>query len=211
MKKIYVPKGETICLSDLHTELVIVEGTLKVSGKLTAKQLQGHGYVEAEEILCDDSSVDTVQAQIVTAKRVAATKLLVRDCRADNIVATDYLEALHVQANRLSMTASKLECCDVDEIINLPHKKRGMLGMLFAAWWRSLWTPNKLPAKAVKPQYKDAAQPVSNEPAPEVEATPSISEDFLDALIDRLEERGFVYDAPYTEPSPLPFAKEQVA
>lgn len=211
MKKFYVPTGETVCLAELHTELVIVEGTLKVSGKLTAKQMQGHGYVEAEEVLCDDTSVDTLQAQIVTAKRVLAKKLLVRDLRADEIVVTNFLEALHLQARRLSMTASKLEQCEADEVITLPQKKRGMLGMLFASWWRSFWLPNKLPAKAEKPQSKEPAQTVNTMPAKEPDTAPDISEEFLDALIDRLEERGFVYDAPYAEPSPLPFAKEQVA
>lgn len=211
MKKIYVPKGETVCLADLHTELVIVEGTLKVAGRLTAKQLQGHGYVEAEEILCDDSAVDTVKAQIVTAKRIIAKKLLVRDCRADEIAVTDFFEALHVQAKRLSMTASKLEHCDADKVITLPQKKRGMLGMLFAAWWRSLWLPNKLPKVETKAHNKKAEQPVKKPNVSEQETEPTISEDFLDALIDRLETRGFVYDAPYSEVSPLPFTKEGAA
>lgn len=210
MKKFYVPKGETVCLADLHTELVIVEGTLKVTGRLTAKQLQGHGYVEAEEILCDDSAVDTVKAQIVTAKRIIAKKLLVRDCRADEIAATDFFEALHVQAKCLSMTASKLEHCDADKVITLPQKKRGMLGMLFAAWWRSLWLPQRLSAKATA-QDEKAEQPQKPDTEKESEPASAISEAFLDALIDRLEARGFVYDAPYSEVSPLPFTKEGAA
>lgn len=211
MKKFYVPRGETVILAELHTEQIIVEGTLKVSGKLTAKHMQGHGYVEAEEIICDTSTLETVQAQIVTAQKIIAKKLLVRDCRSDEIVVTDFLEALQVQARRLSMTASKLEHCDADETIILPQKKRGMMGMLMASWWRSLFLSNKLPTATVKTSQKPTVQPTKSEASLETQAVPAISEAFLDALIDRLEERGFVYDAPYSEVSPLPFAKESAA
>lgn len=208
MKKIYVPAGETMSLSELHTELVIVHGTLKVTGQLTAKRIEGKGIVEADEISCDSLCVHPAIAEVVDSVKIAVRKLLVESVHADEIIVTDYLATPYLLARRVSMTLSDVKECVADEIIALPPKKRGMLRMLFAAWWRSLWLPNKLPEKTAKQPDGNSNQP-TKEPA--VSEEPAISEDFLDALIDRLEERGFVYDAPYAEPSPLPFAKEQVA
>lgn len=209
MKKVYIPKGETVAHSELHTEILIVNGTLRVAGKLTAKSIQGKGTVEAQEVICDTCTLDTLTAQIVTAQKIAVKKLLVRDCRAGQIVVTDFIEALTVRAKRLSMSLSAVEVCSVDEIITLPQKKRGMLGMLFAAWWRCLFLPGKSTAKAAKPHTEKPKQPTQPEVSPVSNAELVISEDFLDALIDRLEARAFVYDAPYTDAGGFPFRKEQ--
>lgn len=206
MKKVYIPKEETVVHSELHTELLIVNGFLKVNGKLIAKQIQGSGTVEADEIICDTCTAATIIAQIMTAQKIAVKKLLVRDCRAGEILVSDFIEALKVCANRLSMTLSSIEVCEAEQIMTLPQKRRGMLGMLLATRWRTLFLPNRIWAKAGKKSQPDSPRkPVQSE------ATPTISEDFLDALIDRLETRGFVYDAPYTPVSPLQLEKEQAA
>lgn len=210
MKKVYVPKGETVQFNELSTETVIVNGHLKVLGKLTAKRIQGKGTVEAIHVVSDTIAVDTLTVGHVTAQKIAVKKLLLAsDCRAHEIVVTDFIEANHVQAHKLSMTLSSIEVCEADEIITLPQKRHGMLGMLFAAWWRCLFLPGKATAKAAKPHTEKPNQPTQPEVPLVSNAEPVISEDFLDALIDRLEARAFVYDAPYTDAGGFPFRKEQ--
>lgn len=195
MKRFYVAKGETVELSELHTELVIVEGALKIIGKLTAKHIQGHGYLEAEEVLCGTSSVNSIRAQTVTAQKIATCNLLVRDCRADEIGVAGFFEALHVQAGKLTLSRSRLELCEVTEVITLPDKKRGLLGMLLASWWRSLWLPGKPPQKAEKPRtdkpQKNAAKPEAHEQQP-----PVLTTELLAALVSELEKQGFVRAEP---------------
>lgn len=210
MKRFYVPKGETLELAELHTELVIVDGFLKVSGSLTAKHIQGKGYIETEEILCDTSTISCARAEIVTAQKIVAHTLMVRDCRADEIAVTDYLEALCVQADRLTMSRSRLEHCDVKEIILLPQKKRGILGTLLAAWWRSLWISKKPPHKAEKvrtdtPQNSEETQPKPDELPPSL-----LTPEFLNALVTELETQGFQRKHPAT-PQVLDFGKEEAA
>ena len=209
MKRFYVAKGETVELSELHTGLVIVDGALKISGKLTAKHIQGHGYVEAEEVLCDTSSVDSIRAQIVTARKIAACNLLVRDCRADEIGVTGFFEALQVQARKLTMSRSRLELCEVKEVITLSDKKRGMLGMLLASWWRSLCLPGKLPPKAEKPRtdktQKNEAKPEAREQRP-----PILTTELLAALVGELEKQGFVRAKP-PAPQSIEFGKGDAA
>ena len=190
MKRVFIPKGEVVTYDELHTEILIVKGVLKVIGKLTAKSIQGGGNVEAEEIICDDISLNTVTADIVTATKIAVKKLLVRDCRAAVIVATDFIECLSVQANKLTMSLSAISVCNTDDVIVLPQKTRGMLGMLFAAWLRSLFL-----ARSVMPKKKAAKKrktSESKEASSKCEETSEISDRLLDAVIQALENRGYI-------------------
>ena len=203
MKKLYIPKGETLELSHLHTELIVVKGTLKVHSKLTAKSIQGDGVIEAAEIICDTIVADTVIAEITTAEKIAVKKLLVQDCRASEILATDFIESLMVQANRISMTLSSIEVCEADEIINLPQKKRGMIGMLLVSWWRSLLLPLKISAKAEK-KTKASKRKESRQ-------STVLNDDLISALITELEKRGFQREQPDAKYQQISFVQEEVA
>lgn len=140
MKKVFIPKGETVTYDQLNTLSIVVKGTLIVRGKLTASFIQGGGRVEAEEIQCDTMEVGTAQAEIVTARKVVGKKLFVRDLVAtDAVMATDFIESLHVLTKSLFITLSSISQCDAEEIIMLSQKKRGLLGMLFASKIRSGW------------------------------------------------------------------------
>lgn len=140
MKKVFIPKGETVTYDQLNTLSIVVKGTLIVRGKLTASFIQGGGRVEAEEIQCDTMEVGTAQAEILTARKVVGKKLFIRDLVAtDAVMATDFIESLHVLTKSLFITLSSISQCDAEEIIMLSQKKRGLLGMLFAAKIRSGW------------------------------------------------------------------------
>lgn len=141
MKKVFIPKGETVVYDELNTGVIVVKGTLKVTGKLTASFIQGGGgRVEAEEIQCDTIEVGTVQAEILTARKVVGKKLFIRDCIAtDAVMATDFIESLHVLTKFLYISLSSISQCDAEEIIMLSQKKRGLLRMLFVSKMRSMW------------------------------------------------------------------------
>lgn len=141
MKKIYIPKGETVRHNNLNTDKLIVKGTLHVSGKIVAKEILGGGVIEAREIVCDDLHAYSVNADFITAVRVVADKLFVRfECRAtEHIAVTGFIGAGYVSAGKLSMTLSDIASCDADEIITLPQRRRGIVGFLWASWWHSLF------------------------------------------------------------------------
>lgn len=138
MKKVFIPKGETVTYDSLNTVNIVVRGTLIVKGKLTAHSIQGGGRVEAEEIQCATIEVGTVQAEIVTAQKIVGKKLFIRDCVADIIMATDFIESLHVLTKCLYISLSSISQCDAEEIIMLTPKKRSLLGMLFASKMRQV-------------------------------------------------------------------------
>lgn len=139
MKKVYVPSGEIASFGCLYADIIIVKGVLRVSGRLSARQILGGGAVEAQEIICDDLRVNATADQI-TARRIAADKLFVRGhCRASEAIAVrDYIAADYVSTGKLSMTLSDIRACDADEIITL-RRGRGVMGLLWASWWRSLF------------------------------------------------------------------------
>lgn len=184
MKKVYIPAGETVCYDTLHTDILVVKGCLNVRGKLTTKSIQGKGMIEADEIICDTADVNSVTARLFTAQKIAARKLFVTECRAAVIAVTDFIEAVTVHAEQLTMTLSSISNCEAGEIIVLPQKKRRLLGMLLMSWWRSfLLSRSTAPKKQAKksPRLKPQ-QPVEPEP---------ISEQQLDAILAALKKRGY--------------------
>lgn len=139
MKRIYVPKGETVTYDNLNTGNAVVKGILIVKGLFTATHIQGKGKVQAEEIQCDTIEVDTVQADIVTARKVVGKKLFIRDCRAtDAVMAVDFIESIRVMTKKLYMSLSSISECEADEIIILKQKNRGLFRMLIASKLRCI-------------------------------------------------------------------------
>ena len=103
-----LPKDTTVCYENLTTNSITVRGHLKVTGILTAKHIQGDGYIEAGEVVCDTLEIHTLRAEIATVQRLVVKKLFVRDCRAvDAIVATDFAESASLQTQRLTVTDRK--------------------------------------------------------------------------------------------------------
>ena len=141
MKKVFIPKGEVACYDSLYTGRLIVKGVLLVKGKIQAKEIIGGGVVEAGEIVCDDIRLDTVTAGFICARRVAVNRLFVNgECWATECVAvTGFAGAGYVSTGKLTVSLSDIRAVDADEVVMLPQKKRGLLGLLWASWWRSLY------------------------------------------------------------------------
>ncbi len=177
MKKVYIPAGETASYNSLDTGRVVVHGTLRVTGKLTAKEIIGSGNIEAGEIVCNDMRVFCATANWVTARKIAADKLFVYlDCRAsEQIAVRDYLSAGYVCTGTLSVSLSNVGSFDADKVI-IVRQRGSLLGLLWASWWRGLYlglfhrgrTKNSNTEGSVTPApiREDTAVATSPEPAP---------------------------------------------
>jgi len=195
MKKVFIPKGEIVTHNCLFTDRVIVKGVLQISGKLVAREIVGGGVIEAREIVCDDIRADHVTADFITARRIAVNKLFVQfECRASEAVAVrDYVTAGYMNTGKLSLTLSDIQSCDADEVITL-KRKSGMLGLLWASWWRSLFLglfyggEMKKPRDKKKPVEATKAEASAHAPIGEIPAVPAALAAPDDATIDKLIE-----------------------
>ena len=167
MRKIFIPHGETITHDCLYTDRIILNGVLRISGKLSAKTIVGNGVIEAGEIVCDDLRADQVTADCITAKRIATNKLFVKyECRATDAVAVkDYATAKYLSTGTLSVTLSDIPACDADKVIII-KKKSSLVGLLWASWWRSLYL-------SLFHSGKKAAPKAGNKPIPIPAEVPS--------------------------------------
>ena len=65
MRTVYIPKGETVCYESLVTERVIVEGCLKITYGVKAKDICGHGVICAGTIEADTVCIGSAEASSV--------------------------------------------------------------------------------------------------------------------------------------------------
>lgn len=200
MKKVFVPKGEVVCHNCLYTEKLVVNGVLRVSGKLSAGEITGNGVIEAREIICDGLRMGTVTADFVTAKKIAVQKLFVQfECRASGrIVVSDYVTAGYISTTAISMSLSDICACDAEEIITLPRKKRSLLILLWASWWRSLTLELFHGGRKKQPEAEQQAPESEAEPAnaaaPQEPGTHVPGDDatgMLIALLTELQKQGY--------------------
>ena len=201
MKKVYVPSGETVTHSFLHTDRIVVNGVLQVSGKLIAKEIVGRGSVEACEIVCDEIRTDSVTADNITARRIISNKLFTNfECRAsESIAVKDYISADYVCTGRLSMSLSNIHTCDADEIITL-RQQHSMLGLLWRSWWRGLFLDLFHHEKKDTPSKEDSDKGEKNDETPEPvheqeKDSPPISDDasleLMITVLSNLREQGY--------------------
>jgi len=204
MKKVFVPKGETVTHNCLYTDRIVVKGVLRVSDRLVAREIVGGGVIEAREIVCDDICAASVSADFVTAKRIATDKLFVQfECRAQDIAVKDYAAAGYVNAGKLSLTLSDIQACDADKIITL-KRKNGMLGLLWASWWRGLFLSLFYGGEMKEPQDEkrmeespkaESSATVTAGESPVVPALPATQDDatidLLIAILTDLRKHGY--------------------
>jgi|GEM_PF-5172593 len=205
MKKVFVPKGETVSYNCLCTGRLVVKGVLRVSGKLEAKEIIGGGIIEAREIVCDDLRASCVTADFMTARRVAVDKLFVKfECRAQDIAVMDYASAGYMNAGKLSVTLSDIGACDADEIITL-RRKNSLLGLLWGSWWRSffleLFHGGEKKARQDEKKAEDARKAEPSAPAGSVIAAANSQTapiapddatiDMLIAVLTELQKQGY--------------------
>lgn len=197
-----IPKDKTVCYDNLTVSNLNVRGHLKVKGILTAKHIQGCGYIEAGEVVCDTLRAGTLRAEIATAQKIAVKKLFVRDCRASAaIVATDFAESSCMQTGKLTAALFSISDLKANELVVLPQKKRGMLGTLFASWVRTLFCRSPKGVKDSRPsESKPERKPKDR------------TDELVDKIIEALEARGYFSAPPAQDTAaPFPTCEEEIA
>lgn len=156
MKTVYIPKGETVCYESLVTEHVIVEGCLKVTYGVKAKDICGHGVICAGTIEADTVCIGSAEASSVICKRLIAKRVQVPEIFASESAAVScFLSAAYVETGKLTVSISEIDEVKAQEVINLMPRNRSLFRTLLASSLRSFWT--RLTMRKSKTEVVDAA------------------------------------------------------
>ena len=159
MKTIYIPKGETVRYESLATEHLVVKGCLHVVNDIRAKTISGGGIVFAGSVSADTICLDELETSYAVCKRLVCKRAESSELFAsERIVASCFLSAAYVETGRLAVAMSEIDEVKADEVVNLPAKKRGILGTLLATAVRTFWTKLTVPATHGEVQSGASAQ-----------------------------------------------------
>ncbi len=194
MKTVYIPAGETVKYESLVTENLIVDGCLKVVYGVKARTVSGKGVISAGTVYADDIAIGEIEAAAVVCVRAAAKRIEAPEVYASESLAVScFLSAAYVETGKLTVALSDVDEAKADEIIHLPRVRQSLLGMLIAAFFRSLRA--KLFAKPAEnpildadyePFYKAAEQAEDSvEPGPDKGAADS-AEEAVDEELNRI-------------------------
>lgn len=140
MKKLYIPKGETRHFESVESEHIIVKGCLKVDGAIKARHISGDGILEAGVISAKTVTAMDIEAAIITVEKLAAERVCAVEVHVlESAVVSCRLEAQLVEAGKLTVADCEIGELRADDVVNLPVKKRGLVGTLLASWLRGLW------------------------------------------------------------------------
>lgn len=139
MKKLFVPRGESVSYEDIYTEDLVVNGYLKVDGAIHARHISGDGAIEASTITAETLVMGLVEAEVVTAGKIVVHSMTAPECRGEVILVSGYLSANRVKAVKLTVGLSDILKPEADEVINLSSKKHSLLGALILSWLRCKW------------------------------------------------------------------------
>lgn len=135
MKTMYIPKGTVMRYESINTDTLIVKGQLIVKGIIQAKRISGSGVIEAHKIIAHTIIADVIDVEHIFAKKVVANKVFCISSKVSfGVLAKDYIEAYNVETPKITITLSKIERIEANEIIRLVPKKRNFLGVLFVSW-----------------------------------------------------------------------------
>jgi len=138
MKTLFIEKGMVTEQQDIYAERIVVNGTLKVSGKLQGKYICGKGTIDAGFIIADEISCPIIHADEIVAGAIVADKILARKITAHGDIYTKtYLGADSVSAAKITAAHTNITAMVVDEFISLKSKKRNILQMIFSSWLHS--------------------------------------------------------------------------
>lgn len=199
MKKLMIAKGEVATYNSLITDTLVVDGILKISGLLRARNIQGAGIVEARRLEAESANVRIAFVNDLDVGDGVFEKLYGSNCRAsDTLTVTDFIQALDVRAKRLVIGRSNIGNCAADEIVS---RRRGMAlsGLL-----RLIFAPVRRLCKAGR-KHKAAQAAPAPVPPDQSEARPGLQFDIeaVAAVLDALEEKGYTVLRPAV-PNGLP-------
>lgn len=166
MKTVYIPKGETVCYESLVTERIIIEGCLKVTYGVKAKDICGNGVICAGTIEADTVCIGSAEAASVICKRLIAKRVQVPEIFASESTAVScFLSATYVETGKLTVSISEIDEVKAQEVINLTPRNRSLFRTLLASSLRSFWTRLTI-TEVVDAAFVPAAEGISSD-APE--------------------------------------------
>lgn len=162
MKKVYIPKGQTVTYDSLETEHLVVKGCLNVTHGLKARTISGDGVISAGTVSADDICVREVETTGVYCLRLAAGRVQAAEVFASESAAVScYLCADYVAAGRLTVALHDVGKMDAQEIVSLPPRKRSLLRLLLASSLRSIWlslTAASRKGEIIDAEYRQAEE-----------------------------------------------------
>ena len=128
MKTVYIPAGATYNYETLVTDDVIVHGHLHVTNGLKAKHISGRGFITAGEVSADVVDVTELECGTVICRRLLAQRVSCGEAMiSESAAVSRFFSANYVKAPSLTVAVSEIGEADVDEIVHLTPKPRGML------------------------------------------------------------------------------------
>ena len=157
MKTVYIPAGATYNYETLVTDDVIVHGHLHVTNGLKAKHISGRGFITAGEVSADIVDVTELECGTVICRRLLAQRVSVNEAMiSESAAVSRFFSANYVKAPSLTVAVSEIGEADVDEIVHLTPKPRGMLLTLLLSMLRTFWlrlTASRPQGRFEKPQF----------------------------------------------------------
>ena len=140
MKTVYIPAGEAYHYETLVTDNVIIHGYLNVTNGLKAKRISGRGFLLAGEVSADTVDINELECGTVICRRLLAQRVSVNEAMiSESAAVSRFFSANFVKAPSLTVAVSEIGEADVDEIVHLTLKPRGMLLTLLLSNLRTFW------------------------------------------------------------------------
>ena len=172
MKTVYIPAGATYNYETLVTDNVIVHGHLHVTNGLKAKHISGRGFITAGEVSADIVDVTELECGTVICRRLLAQRVSCGEAMiSESAAVSRFFSANYVKTPSLTVAVSEIGEADVEEIVHLTPKPRGMLLTLLFSKLRTFW----LRLTASRPQGR-FEKPRTEAPVEEPSDTPEDAE-----------------------------------
>lgn len=128
MKTVYIPAGATYNYETLVTDDVIVHGHLHVTNGLKAKHISGRGFITAGEVSADIVDVTELECGTVICRRLLAQRVSCNEAMiSESAAVSRFFSANYVKAPSLTVAVSEIGEADVEKLVHLTPKPRGML------------------------------------------------------------------------------------
>lgn len=140
MKTVYIPAGEAYHYETLVTDNVIIHGYLNVTNGLKAKRISGKGFLLAGEVSADTVEINELECGTVICRRVLAQRVSCNEAMiSESAAVSRFFSANYVKAPSLTVAVSEIGEADVEEIVHLTPKPRGMILTLLLSMLRTFW------------------------------------------------------------------------
>lgn len=200
MKTLYIPKGKNLHYEALACQNIVNDGVLTVEKAIQARDISGHGILNAGSISCRSLAAMDIEAAAITTERLAAERVCASEVRASRTaLASCYLEAAYVETPRLTVAMSQIGELRAHEVVNLPDKGQSIWTALVSGFFRRLWLnlTNRIPVDAGFEPVPEESEP-EPEPCGETPHTPEEEpeDDFefkrLTAMYRLMKESGYL-------------------